>query len=770
MTELQPRHSEFPPELQPYVPQVRQFINEYQEIFYAIARDRSLRFKAGPRSFIDFKAGEINVGVDLWQWGENSGLSLWQKVWANAHEITHFGELRRAPEELLGNFEYLERRAHQLAPQVLDIWKRKSGGKIPDYLTTPVPIDRKGTTKPYVEVFVYKQLHRLYNSLDDIYVNKELALRSPVFAPDGSQGQEVKRLYRDYLFPTNPDKRGEPPQELEAADCASRPKSVQLADVLLRYHMVPDQTILTSPEVQAKIKGYADQFAQERGITLEKEIEYITNPGNTKARSPAWRHKRIRQILEPIFVDFFLNDLEEQPLPQEQKGQKGEPQEGRSEADQTPQDAGESKEPEKSGDEEEDEGEQAEEEGGETKDEGEETDGDELESTQDPWQTTDDRPDSIDIDTVREFIKQQKEKKKEEKREQDKERLTPEERAQSAQAQIDEKICQQYDVDPNLAEEYREFDASVEPYKKELAAVFEELMQTISQQVSRFWAEGFKSGKFNINRFIRKYGPLLAAERPDLIPWDMLDVYDQREFITRLVLFPNRLTVRLVLDGSGSMNKERIMALKQLCVLFLEGLSTFEATVNLRFRLKESIAVDTEIWMFGSQGASQVAKPLAGERIIPEEERANRFSAFGQINADYGKTCDAEPFWQINESIDSALEADLNAGKAKELIFEITDGGSNETSEYADAGTDAAQDTRNAIAAVETKGAVARGFQIGEPDSDEKATFDSIWGDAGAHTPHPKDLAPSVAKTLANEIRKTRFQINYYGVNEDEFF
>ncbi len=719
------RSSEIPPEFQAFIPEAQRFIDNYRELFFAVARDRSLDFKPGAGFYIDLKKGVIFLDVKDWKLAKERGLSEWQILWSVCHEISHFYDLRESPEQMLGNFEYLERRAKELEPQVLEILRQKLGGELPEYLTREISVGEKGerTTTP-IQKFLYKKLHLLYNSLDDMYVNGTLAFRSGAFDErTGSQAPEVRRLYRDFLFPTKPKEPGAPPEELEAADYANLPKSYQLAYALLRRRMVGEQEILVSPEVQAKLKGYADKTAEKFGMTLEREVTAITRslprPALSKKAGPwdlGWRYERIRQAVEPHFVELLMKDLEELPPP-DPDGDSGESSGGGGKP------------------------------GGEN-----------------PWQELDNKPEPIDIDTVKDFIKQQNEKKKEEeakkKEAERKARLTPEQKADEAQRQEDAELCKKYDIDPAAAEEYREIERSIEPYKRELAKVFEEVMNSVSARITRFWAEGFRAGRFNVERFIKKYGAELGAEQLEIIPWESLDVYDQREFVLRLTLFPERIHVRLVLDGSGSMSSERILALKQLSALVLEALSTFEATINLRFRLKEPVRVDTEIRMFGDPGNSKIVKSFAEGKPTHDEERADRFRAFGQIDNSYGGTYDAEPFEEIARSIQASEEADLRSGKAKEFVFEITDGGSQ-----------SGQETRNAIDLLEQKGVVkgkptgviVRGFQIGEPDESEKDTFERIWGEAGARISHPKDLAPAVAALLASELRKTEIQIQYDG-------
>lgn len=294
--------SGIPNELAPYVPEAQQFIEDHQEIFHAIAGDRSITYKIGNGFVIDLKAGEVTLDVRDWQWAKEKGLSQWQILWSVCHEIGHYRDLREAPEDILKNFEYLEGRAKELAPPVLEIWREKSGGTLPDYLTAHV-----------AKTFVYQRLHLLYNCLDDIYDNQTIGLRSGIFSPTGSQAPEVERLYRDYLFPTRPKEIGKPPQTQEAADYEQLPKSYQLAYALLRRQMVPNQAVLISPNVQTKLQGFSDAAAQRLNITLEKEVASCTSPANRKARNPGWRYERIKQAAEPAFVELLLQDLRKRP-------------------------------------------------------------------------------------------------------------------------------------------------------------------------------------------------------------------------------------------------------------------------------------------------------------------------------------------------------------------------------------------------------------------------------------------------------------------------
>ncbi len=782
----------------------KRFIKHNQMLFAGIAGDSSLSFELGDWFMIDLKKGVVSLSEETFITGQEKGWSREQIFWAVCHELSHFRDLRENPKKMYENFQYLWDRSAELAPQVLDILRVKMGGTLPEYLTAPVPFDDKGKTVPWIETFLYKQLHGLYNGLDDMYVNVKLPERTPIFRADSSHGPEVKRLYRDILFPTDLNQKGQLPNDMQAADYSASSKSSQLVNFVLRRRMVPDQDVLVSQEVRDVLDGYPNEAFKEVGMTLNDIIDSVTDSGSRDAIDPGWRYEHIRSEIEPVWLAFFLKDIEvrDAPKPKPKKGEgkgkgTGEPAE--------PKDPQEPTNPEANG-----------------------------------WPEPDDgNPEPIDIHVTKDFIDQQKKKaddeRKEEARKRAFDRMSPDEKRHAAKKLRDAKLCEQYDIDPTWAEAYRMLEKSIEPYRRDLEGVFEGFMKAIEARMTTFMLQGFRSGKLDVNAFVRKYGVELAAEEYDQIPWDSLDVYIQKELESRFEIKPNEISVRLVIDGSGSMyDGVRIEAAKQLAVLFLEGFSSFEMEMNRKFRMRNPLKVNTEVWIFGSPGQAQIIKPFEDE--MSEDERARRFRMIGELSKSRGGTCEAEPLWMIEQTLSAEREAKLRAGKSIEFLFAVTDGGSfgpsheglksvqhlPATEEVEVEGkkfsvfTQAMQDARNALEALRRKGAhleageqfdgiIARGFQIGERKTEErlreiyqqipkgtdekpKPTFEEwksegvggfladweayqfqkVWGEHGANVPHAKDLAPAAGRMLAEEIDKLQVKIKFYEVDSDE--
>ena len=782
--------------------EAKRFIKHNQMLFAGIAGDTSLQFELGDWFMIDLKKGTVYLGEETFITGPEKGWSREQIFWAVCHELSHFRDLRENPKKMLENFQYMWDRSAELAPQVLDILREKMGGTLPDYLTKPVPFDDKGKTVPWIETYLYKQLHALYNGLDDMYVNVKLPERTPLFRADSQHGPEVERLYRDILFPTDPKKKGQPPLAMQAADYSTHPKSSQLVNYVLRRRMVPDQDILISQEVQDVLDGYPNEAFQDVGMTLNDIIDSITDSGSRDAIDPGWRYEHIRSEIEPIWLEFFLKDIEvrDAPKPKPKKRKKNEK-------------------------------------GGEEPEEPEESD---EKDQPNGWPDTDDgNPEPIDIHVTKDFLDQQRKKAEDERKEEARkkafERLSPDEKRDVAKKLRDAKLCEQHAIDPTWAEAYRTLEESIEPYRRDLEGVFEGFMKAIEARMTTFMLQGFRSGKLDVNAFVRKYGIELTLEKYDQIPWDSLDVYIQKELESRFEIKPNEISVRLVIDGSGSMyDGVRIEAAKQLAVLFLEGFSSFEMEMNRKFRMRNPLKVNTEVWIFGSPGQAQIIKPFEDE--MSEDERAKRFRMIGELSKSRGGTCEAEPLWMIEQSVSTLREEKLRAGKSVEFLFAVTDGGSfgpsheglksvqhlPMTEEVEVDGqkfsvyTQAMQDATNALEALRQKGAhveageqfdgiIARGFQIGERKTEERLReiygripkgttknpkpsfekwrsesdhgfladweayqFQKVWGEHGANVPHAKDLAPAASKMLRDEIDKLQIKIKFYEVDSDE--
>ena len=727
--------------------EVQAFIDRNKSVFDSVARDMSLKLVPGEGFYIDLEKGHMSVDTKFFMEYKEKGCTETQIVWAVFHEIMHFRDLMSDPRGMLQSFEHIERKACELAPQVLEIWKKKLGDPLPDYLTSEIPFGSSGRTVNYAEYFVYKALHRqVYNAADDMYVNQNVA-RIPSYGRGSPGAAETKRLYRDYLFATNSKKPGEPPVAMEPYDMTGSPRSYQMIDVLLRRQMVPDQEILMHEDVRKLHESARDEIARRYGITFAREVADMVTPAREENKKCSDRYRRIRQNIEPVFIKMFLEDVKtmDPPKPPPPPGNGPPPPPGKEKE----------KKPDKPGG--------------------------------DPWNPNDKPENVLDADKVRDFIKQQKKKEKADKEKEEERqkiaRMTPQERMQYERHKEDRELAKKKDLSPDVADQYNQLVESVSPYVKELKKVFDRFMSSVREHITRAWASGFRSGRLDLEHFIDKYGPELAAGLEAQIPWDSLDDFEQKQYESRFMLLPNKIKVRLVIDDSGSMSGDRIHAARQLMVLFMEALGRFELYMNQAFRLKEEFRVNLEVWSFSSKGAARKVKEITRLGSSTSVERAGRFRALDALQAGGGATCDAEPLWKIAESVTPAQREEIKRGKTRDFVFLITDGGSSGAYHDSDPGLAAradadpdkksytscegAIDSRDALAALEKIGITARGIQIGAITEDEGRkrdlfTFRRTWGEDGDVVEHPKDLPEKLAKMLISALEKIEPTLEFY--------
>ncbi len=689
--------------------EARAFVERFQPLFQTIASDSSLRYEVGDGFFIDYKKGVITLDVKDFIHLHERGVNLWQIAWSVGHEIGHFLDLKQNPEAMMEHFAYLQRRARELTPRAAKIIRDAHGDKWADRLEKPFP-QVEGVENPFrtpLEQFLYKKLHLLNNSLDDMYVNRVIGEVAPVFAPHGNAGGDVEELYRTYLFPAKPTQDGSISKERVEGpvDYTKMPRSHQLAYSLLRQRMVPGEAVEVVEEVRAALDDYPSDTARKLGLNLRTLVNHWTTPGvNGKTkhpktgnqeyceRNPGWRKNRIREKVEPVFVELLMADLQDLKPPPPGK-------------------------PEPS-----------------------------------PWDELDQKPEHMDLDLANGLKKQiqatEDEKAKAAAEAKKKADMSPKERIASAQAEADKKLCARDGTDPKLAEEYREIEKEIEPFKHALAAVFEEFMRTLEERITAYYIGHFKKGKASIRALVRRYAPELANDAE--LPMDptSLKYFLRHEFISRLSISPTKVRSRLLIDGSGSMAGEKIKLARQISALYLEGFASFEETMNLRYRLKDPFKTDTEIRVFGTHDT--VARPFTSDDPSSTGPTA-KFRAFDQIRSDKGATCDAASFEAVDQSLDPSQVADLKQGKAREFLLYIADGGSS-----------TAEASAVAIAAIQAKGVICKGLLLGTPSDSEQETFKNMFGQHGAQVPDITKLVEVVTELLREEIQQIAIQVMPY--------
>jgi len=609
-------------ELKPWIEKMQKFLESKRDVFNTFAQDASLRYIANTGFYIDFKKGEIHSDV-LWFKEKFRSEEIETMVeWAHFHELSHFLEYAESPEAVLENFVYIEEKAKQLAPKVLEIWKKKGGGDLPDYLKKEIKIPKDKERKEFEKItlgeklaqnVIYRALHRFYNIFDDVSVNSLIRRRTFKFEENSKGDNLVKKLYQEKLFP--------------GTDFSKRPLHLQLLDPYLRKEMIPEEKIKVSPEIERirkKISYLGEDYSE-----IEKFNQELIERSEPKERC-----SRLQRILEPIYLDLLFKDLEKEPVPLPLQKAEGE---------------------------------------------GEEGEGFQIPFEDDYKDYEDNSPDQFSEEDIKNWTEKKKEEKdkeeEEEKKKEEENKKTFEEKEAEIQEEMDKEWCERNNVEYSLFQKVREIEKEIEPYLEEMSQFWRKIVFGYSTERELEWEGHYKFGtRLDINKLIREWPKI---EKGDV---SEVKIMEKRIAKEKLIHKPEVIRVRLVLDVSGSMSEKRLKILREITVLLGRSLKEFNHYLgSVRETTGTKLVADLEEWIFESE--AQKIKPLAGDdyRLRNwEKDKADFIKSIGYLFSSRGSTADFLALEEIEKSITDSDVERIKQGKLMEILIEITDGGSND--------------------------------------------------------------------------------------------
>ena len=357
-------------------------------------------------------------------------------------------------------------------------------------------------------------------------------------------------------------------------------------------------------------------------------------------------------------------------------------------------------------------------------------------------------PDQISEEDVKAWADQQirdaAQKKSQEERKKIEEKKTPQEKARESQEKMDEEWLKRHNLRQETFRKYKRIEAEIAPYLDDLSRLWRKIIFGFSKKMERGIEGYFKTGsELDVSKVIEEWPQI---EKGNLEKVEIMNKMFPREV---LIKKPELIRVRLVGDMSGSMNSEKIHILQQCFVLILSSLREFNTYLNLtRSQTKTKLEVDTEAWVFGSE-AKKIKKFRSDDG--GGEEGAEMVRIFENLENTLGGTEDDKPLNAILASLSPEESAKIKQEKIKDLVFEITDGGSNNPAA-----------TGAAVEALQAGGIIARAFQIGEVSDGEKNIFNSIWnareGEMSGEIVGPdiKNLLPAMAELLKKYLGGVR--------------
>ena len=653
---------------------IHSFMRRHGRDLSVFAGDASLKYKIHNTPGINtayFNPKEVSINIPE-SWLGNPEYNQPQLKWIQYHELGHFIDMRKNPEVFLDNFKKMEQDAERLTRDIIARHPKADKNKL--------------------EGYIYEGIHSLYNRLDDIYVNNLVGIRSPNYR-NGEYAKDVSDLYIDKLGYSETDISEIPPHE-------------QFSVALLQDEMVGD--IIGRAHVSDKVEAVLSKKILGRNI--REIVDQKLKPTPNRPVDPKDRYNLIRAVIQPEYYKLMMDFIEEKLY--EEENMNFNQQDQGSQQDQESDSQG--SESQDSQDSQQDQESQDSQQSDQTKNHGHQAERDEKSSDQmdadtkadflDYYEENKDSEMSIDEETVRQilefFVEQQKI-----------DAMSPKEREDYLSKKQQEQFDEENGISSDERDIYESVKARIDKPRKEMRNFWKNLIgKSIEYESQR--VDQQRRGKLNVNDFINNYAQITESQKRG--DNREMDIYSRNELEAIPVEKPEKIEISLVMDGSGSMEGDKIKVARETAELLMLSVKDFNDYLNqTRRQTKSKLRADTEVFIFGSY-FEKVKSFSEGKNVNIEE--ADIIKSISKINDEYGSTADHNPLNYISATINKDQRHKISQQKLKKIVFHITDGGSDDP-----------QEAQLAVSRLIDEGVLTFAFQIGEVDSRERAEFEYVW-------------------------------------------
>ena len=585
--------------------QAENFLKRHGKLFSLFAKDSSLNFKPSEdANTFAFNAKKLEVQVPL-NWFASEKYNENELQFANYHELAHFIDMRKNPEAYLANFERMQEKSNELARAYCRKHKPEAS------------LDA-------VKEFYHKELHTLYNCLDDIYVNNLVTQRNHYFDYGDGKGS-IETLYEKLNF--------------KEPDLTEQPLHRQMVFALLRDEMV-GRTFgksQVSSEVQERLSK------KILGQSLRERVNNELKPKQGILADPAERYEKIRAYIEPKYLELLEMALEQnqnkdkQDQNKEEQNQSGQNRDGQG--------------------------------GPQSK----------QTSNFDPFndESKSQSPEFFDDGEPRdEIIKEILGSLREEA---EKEKMSPEERAKYDAGKRRKEFDEEHGITEKMREEAEGLKSEIEVARKEMRKFWRRLIgKSIEYRMKK--VDHQRRGHLNVNDYIKKYPEVIEAERKGELR--NLEVYSRNELEHVVINQPETIDISLLIDCSGSMSDVgKIQAAKRTAALLMYSIRDFNEEIEMtRNQTHSKLRANTEVIAFGDDYDEIKSFERNNKNSFND---ANIVKSLPQINSNRGGTDDATPLNAILNNISTEEKDRIKSKKLKKIVFEITDGVPNDPEETA---------------------------------------------------------------------------------------
>ena len=646
---------------------IHSFMRQHGRDLSVFAGDASLNYKIHNTPGINtayFNPKEVSINIPE-SWLSNPEYNQPQLKWIQYHELGHFIDMRKNPEVFLDNFKKMEQDAERLTRDIIARHPNVDKNKLKGY--------------------IYEAIHSLYNRLDDIYVNNLVGIRSPNYR-NGEYAKDVSKLYIDKLGYSETDISEIPPHE-------------QFSIALLQDEMVGD--VIGRAHVSDKVEAVLAKKILGRNI--REIVDQKLKPTPNRPVDPKDRYNLIRAVIQPEYYKLMMDFIEEKLYEEENMNFNQQDQESDSQGSES-QDSQDSQQDQESDSQE----------SQQTKNHSHQADKDRKSSDQmdadtkadflDYYEENKDSEISIDEETVRQILEFFAEQQKIDA-------MSPKEREDYLSKKQQEQFDEENNISSRERDIYESVKARIDKPRKEMRNFWKNLIGKSIEYESRR-VDQQRRGKLNINDFIDNYAQITESQKRG--DNREMNIYSRSELEAIPVEKPEKIEISLVVDGSGSMEGDKIKVARATAELLMLSIKDFNDYLNqTRRQTKSKLRADTEVFVFGSD-FEKVKSFSEGKNVNIEE--ADIIKSISKINNEYGFTADYNPLNYSSATINKDQRHKISQQKLKKIVFHITDGGSDDP-----------QEAQLAVSRLIDEGVLTFAFQIGEVNSCERAEFEYVW-------------------------------------------
>lgn len=300
--------------------------------------------------------------------------------------------------------------------------------------------------------------------------------------------------------------------------------------------------------------------------------------------------------------------------------------------------------------------------------------------------------------------------------------------------EFDESDLKSYGISEDEIDLYNFYLNKTKTQREEMRKFWKKLIGSAKKEVNVEKNRQTK-GKINVNDLIYSFPDFVEAEKRG--NYKNLKIFDKNFLESQNKLLPEKIEISFLIDNSGSMNKEKIEALRKTLAVSLLSIKDFNEYLQVEARkTNQKIEVLTETWFFGKNHYK-----IKKFEDKSELEKSKIISSIVKEDGSDGTTDDGACLREIYKSISPEQKRRIKSKKEYKIIFEITDGAST----FPGA-------TKEIVKKLVKEDVEIYAIQIGKISQIDSKTFNYIWNDSFKY-PHGLILGEDIHK-LTEELLK----------------